>query len=163
MQDLSNIIDGLKQAPSVLLDFIRTIPEEKLKLRRGDGFWTIAEHASHLAEVQPMLLTRLERFRDEPNPEFIPFLPGDGEDQPETPLLMEMEVALKEFAVFRQKQVQLLEAADPAILEKTGVHPEYEQYSLPILARHILMHDYWHMYRMEELWLTRDAYLTRLE
>jgi len=27
------------------------------------------------------------------------------------------------------------------------------------LERHILMHDHWHMYRMEELWLTRDAYL----
>jgi hypothetical protein len=25
------------------------------------------------------------------------------------------------------------------------------------------MHDHWHMFRMEELWLTRDAYLTRLE
>jgi hypothetical protein len=25
------------------------------------------------------------------------------------------------------------------------------------------MHDYWHMYRMEELWLARDAYLTRLD
>jgi hypothetical protein len=26
----------------------------------------------------------------------------------------------------------------------------------------MLMHDYWHMYRMEELWLTRNDYLTSL-
>lgn len=163
MQNISNIIECLKQSPTILSDFIETIPEDRLHMRRRDRFWTIAEHASHLAEVQPMLLTRLERFRDEPRPEFMPFLPGDGEDQPETPLLMEMAVAMKQFAVFRARQVKLLEAADLAILEKTGVHPEYEHYSLPILARHILMHDYWHMYRIEELWLTRDAFLTRLE
>ena len=53
-------------------------------------------------------------------------------------------------------------AATPADWEKTATHPEYEQYSLIILARHILMHDHWHMYRMEELWLTRDEYLTIL-
>jgi uncharacterized damage-inducible protein DinB len=163
MQDLSNIIDGLKRSPAVLSDFIEDIPEAKLNLRRGDRFWTIAEHASHLAQVQPMLLTRLERFRDEAHPEFIPFFPGDGEDEPEFPLRMDMDLAVKQFAVFRKKQAALIEAADAVIHDKTGVHPEYEQYTLPILARHILMHDYWHMYRMEELWLTRDAFLTRLE
>lgn len=41
--------------------------------------------------------------------------------------------------------------------------PEYALYSLFILARHILMHDHGHIYRMEERWLTRDAYLTKLE
>jgi hypothetical protein len=25
------------------------------------------------------------------------------------------------------------------------------------------MHDFWHMYRIEELWLTRDGYLTKVE
>jgi hypothetical protein len=56
-----------------------------------------------------------------------------------------------------------LEAADGSTWQKTGIHPEYELYSLSILGRHILMHDFWHMYRIEELWLTRDAYLTKLE
>ena len=53
--------------------------------------------------------------------------------------------------------------ADAGTWQKTATHPEYAQYSFYILVRHILMHDHWHMYRMEELWLTRDEYLTQLE
>ncbi len=56
--------------------------------------------------------------------------------------------------------MELLSKLDKSVWEKTATHPEYEHYSLYILARHILIHDHWHMYRMEELWLTRDDYLT---
>jgi hypothetical protein len=64
-----------------------------MNLRRGEGFWTVAEHVSHLAQVQPMLLDRFQRFINED-------------------------------------------------------HPEFESYSLYILTRHTLMHDFWHMYRI---------------
>jgi len=133
-----------------------------MHLRRGEGFWTIAEHASHLAQVQPMLLGRLQRFMDEDQPEFVPYIPGADEAE-DRPPLMDQNIALESFAIHRQNQVELLERANQADWQKTGSHPEYEHYSLYILARHILMHDHWHMYRMEELWLTRDAYLTKLE
>jgi hypothetical protein len=35
--------------------------------------------------------------------------------------------------------------------------------SLCSLVRHILMHDYWHIYRIEELRLTKERYLTMLD
>ncbi|WP_211213779.1 DinB family protein [Desulfomonile tiedjei] len=132
-------------------------------MRRGHGFWTIAEHVSHLAEVQAMLFERFQRFIDETHPEFVPYIPKDDQDASNTPLVMNMDAALERFALYRHKQLDLLEGADNSIWQKTAIHPEYESYSLYILVRHVLMHDYWHMYRMEELWLTRDAYLTKLE
>ena len=162
MKDIPDILEGLKRSGNILSEFLNTIPADKMNLLRGEGFWTIAEHASHLAGVQPMLLERLQRFMDEERPEFIPYIPGDG-DAEDRPALMEMDVALEFFNRSRAKQIALLEDADEEDWQKTGTHPEYEQYSLYILARHILMHDHWHMYRMEELWLTRDAYLTKLE
>jgi hypothetical protein len=73
-----------------------------------------------------------------------------------------MPAAFEAFNQYREKQVSLLETADDITWQKTGRHPEYTLYSLYILARHILMHDHWHMYRMEELWLTRDEYLTKV-
>ena len=76
---------------------------------------------------------------------------------------MEVNVALESFKHHREKQLALLEKADASTWQKTATHPEYELYSMYILVRHILMHDHWHMFRMEELWLTRDAYLTKLE
>jgi uncharacterized damage-inducible protein DinB len=163
MSDKSDLLNGLRCAPNLLSGFVGTIPADKLDLRRGRGFWTIAEHISHLAQVQPMLLGRLERFMREHRPEFVPYIPGDGTDEPDTPVRMEIAAALEQFAASRSDQIALLERADPSTWQKMAAHPEYESYSFHILVRHILMHDFWHMYRMEELWLTRDAYLTKME
>ncbi|MCM0081963.1 DinB family protein [Geomonas sp. Red32] len=163
MQDIPDLLDALGRSPRILASFVKTIPEEKLDLRRGEGFWTIAEHVSHLAEVQPMLLGRFERFLKEEHPDFIPYLPGKDEGEPAAPVRMSMDAALEQFATVRAKQLELLKSAGPKSWQKSGSHPEYDAYSLYILVRHLLMHDHWHMYRMEELWLTKDAYLTRLE
>ena len=163
MHDITDLLDTLSRSPKILAQFVRSIPEHKLDLRRGEGFWTIAEHVSHLAQVQPMLLQRFERFMDEVHPEFVPYIPGGDKEESDTPPRMNMESALEQFASYRTRQIQLLERVDDATWKKTATHPEYEEYSLYILTRHALMHDHWHMYRMEELWLTKDAYLTRLE
>jgi uncharacterized damage-inducible protein DinB len=80
VKDIPDLLKGLERTGRILSEFVQSIPAEKMNLRRGEGFWTIAEHVSHLAQLQPMLL-----------------------------------------------------------------------------------HDYWHMYRMKELWLTRDAYLMKLD
>ncbi len=163
MLDIKDLSEGLKRSPKILTAFVNNIPESKLDLRRGDGFWTIAEHVSHLAYVQPMLLDRIECFINEEHPEFKMYIPGEGEEEPDTPLRMEMTAALDQFSEYRHKQLACLESVDEVTWKKMATHPEYESYSLYILTRHVLMHDYWHMYRMEELWLTRNAYLTKLE
>lgn len=163
MQDIPDLLDGLRRSPRILSEFVENIPENKLDERRGTGFWTIAEHVSHLAQVQPMLFDRFDRFMNEDLPEFIPYLPDDGEDEADTPERMNIFSAHEQFAQYRNKQLMLLENTSDVIWHKTAKHPEYEQYSLYILTRHTLMHDHWHMYRMEELWLTKDVYLTKLE
>ena len=163
MLDIQDLFETLRRAPNILSQFVETIPESRLDLRRGDGFWTVAEHVSHLAQVQPMLLKRFERFVTEEHPEFVPYLPDSGKDEPDTPPRMSMTSALDQFACYRTSQLRLLKTADEITWKKTATHPEYEAYSLYILTRHVMMHDHWHMYRMEELWLTKDAYLTRLE
>jgi uncharacterized damage-inducible protein DinB len=159
VQAIQELLTGLKNTPAILRAFVATIPAERLDRRRGDAdFWTIAEHVSHLAQVQPMMLERFERFVEEGNPAFVPYIPVE-DDKPET---IEMASALDQFAKVRQAQLALLASQEAAAWKKIGTHPEYEQYSLFILVRHLLMHDFWHMYRMEELWLTRDPWLTKL-
>ncbi|MEJ2638652.1 MAG: DinB family protein [Desulfosarcinaceae bacterium] len=165
MKDIRDLLEAMLKTPAILAAMVETIPEPKLDLRRGEGFWTIAEHVSHLAQVQPMLLERMERFIGEQHPVFVPYIPGEEEAEPETPPRMEMAVALGQFGDTRKRQTALLETVveDQGIWRRTATHPEYEVYTLTILTRHVLMHDHWHMYRMEELWLTRDAYLTTVE
>jgi len=162
MRDIPDVLEGLKRSPGILSGFVHTIPENKLVVRRRDGFWTIAEHVNHLAQVQPMLLDRIKHFIAEAHPEFIPYIPGDEEEEPDTPERMEMSDALGQFTATRSDQLRVLADADETVWAREAKHPEYEQYTLHILARHLLMHDHWHMYRMEELWLTKDAYLTTM-
>jgi len=133
-----------------------------MDLRRGDGFWTLNEHVSHLADVQPMLLDRLKRFVDEDAPRFVPFIPDDGEAESGPPNFPTAD-ALAQFTRSREAQLFLLAGVDEGTWHKTATHPEYARYSFHILVRHILMHDHWHMYRMEELWLTHDEFLTELQ
>jgi hypothetical protein len=161
MSTLNVLFEGLRGSIGILTDFVDSIPREKLLLKRGEGFWTIAEHIDHLAAVQPMLLARIEKFAETRQPEFVPYLPVD-EPPADKPPAIDIPSALKAFGDYRGRQIERLKTLAPDIWQRTAIHPEYERYSLPILARHILMHDYWHMYRMEELWLTKDAYLTRL-
>ena len=163
MNAIPDILNSLRQAPGVLTDLVGTIPEKRMALRRGDGFWTISAHVSHLAQVQPLLLGRLRRFRDETRPSFVPYVPADDEKVPEPAPLIPTASALAQFSKLRAAQLDLIENWDAAIWSKEADHPEYDCYTGLILVRHILMHDYWHMYRMEELWLTRDAFLTRVE
>jgi len=162
MNDIPDLLDSLGRSGHILSQFVKTIPADKMNLRRGEGFWTIAEHVGHLAQVQPMLLERLQRFMNEDRPEFVPYIPGDGQAEARPPH-MEQNVALESFAHYRKEQITLLEKAGDTDWQKIATHPQFELYSLYILVRHMLMHDHWHMYRMEELWLTRDAQLTKLE
>jgi hypothetical protein len=163
MDDIQSLLMALRQTPKILSELVKSLPQERMDVRRGAGFWTIDEHISHLAQVQPMLLKRLERFMNEDHPEFVPYLPDKANEEPGAPPCISAASALDQFKYYRDKQLQLLETADDVTWQKTATHPEYELYSFHILVRHILTHDYWHMYRMEELWLTRDAYLTKLE
>jgi hypothetical protein len=109
-----------------------------------------------------MLLKRFHRFMNEDHPEFVPYIPSDPKDEPVIHPYMDVTAAIEQFAHYRDKEIVMLEGADDVIWQKIATHPEYEHYSLRILVRHVLLHDYWHMYRMEQLWLTRDAYLPKL-
>ena len=91
MKDIPDLLEGLKRSASILSAFVQTIPADALHRRRDAACWTLGEHVSHLAQVQPMLLGRLQRFRDEDHPAFVPYIPGEGEEEPDTPAVMPIE------------------------------------------------------------------------
>jgi len=161
--EIKAIVSGLAAAPDILEGFVRSIPAAHLTLQRGqEGTWTITEHLSHLASVQPMLIDRIRRILTEDEPEFIPFFPGEGHAPADPARGLSMSETLGFFRARREEQVEILKDLPKEAWQRMARHPEYEAYGLTILARHMLMHDHWHMYRMEELWLTKDEFLTVL-
>jgi len=111
-----------------------------------------------------MLCERFRRIIEEDTPEFVPFIPDANPcDAPADPIqAMTTEQALEFFQIHRDRQLALLEAQPDTAWKRLATHPEYERYGLHILARHAMLHDHWHLYRMEELRLTREAYLSVL-
>ena len=161
MNAAKELLTGLADSPAIMRQFALSIPKTALDRRRGQGFWTIREHLAHLAEVQPMISARLTRVLTEDKPVFVPYFPDENETESRPPL-PELQTILDDFERERRSQLGMLRTLTPADWKRTAVHPEYDRYGLEILVRHMLLHDYSHLYRVEELWLTKDEYLTAM-
>jgi hypothetical protein len=162
MQELRDIRSSLELSPGILRGFVDGIPMHRIDERRSATAWTLREHVEHLAEVQPMLYERLRRFRDEEHPDFTPYMPDEDEGRAERTGTVRLTDHINQFEASRRELLELLDSLPREVWDKQATHPEYSEYTAFILVRHILLHDHWHMYRMEELLLTRDEYLTEL-
>lgn len=156
MKDISAILNSLKLVPEVLTGLIADIPEEQLHLSRGQGFWSIAEHLKHLAELQPVFCQRIQAFFDQEKPVVTPTNTTD------TQVRVDVAQVLKSFQAGREKVLELLGQAPAGVWSKQGAHPRYKSFDFHFMVRHILVHDYWHMHRIEDLWLGKDETLKPL-
>jgi len=123
-------IEILAAAPDLLEELISEVPEEIRKVRRIKGKWSIHEHACHLAEAQRMIIGRFKRFKQE-----------------------------KKLADFRKNRLVMIDILKNYTSEdwhNEGSHPEYTSINPLLWLRHVLMHDHFHMYRIEELLLTNN-------
>ncbi len=158
--EIGRTLHLLGESPAILRDLIARVPAELLKVRRVPGKWSIHEHACHIVDVQPVLLRRFERFRDEEMPHIPSYIPGST-DSSDHLIEMNLNMLLDDFHRLRSEMTAFLEKMPPTYWEKKAVHDEYTEYGPSILLRHLLLHDHVHMYRIEELWLTKDAYLPK--
>ncbi len=153
-------LDILAAAPDLLEELIAEVPKTMLNMRRIDGKWSIHEHACHLAEAQRMIIGRFKRFKSEKKPTFAPYLPGTT--VPDDNLAkMNLQEQLADYRANRKVLIDLLQSYTSEDWTNEGSHPEYSRINPLIWVRHVMMHDHFHMYRIEELWLTTDAYLRK--
>jgi len=154
-----DIISILEKAPSTLKDLLSEIPGNMLKIKRRPEKWSIHENACHLAEVHPMMIKRFKRFKSEKNPEFKPYLPGSDTTPDDNLIDLNLIESLARFEDDRKELIELVSTFTEQDWINEAIHPEYIIFTAEIFLRHIMMHDQLHMYRIEELWLTRDAFL----
>ena len=155
MNDIPAIISGLEQTPLVLKSFLMHIPPEAVKCRRISDKWSIHEHACHIATGdRDAFLDRWRQFQQNKRPVIAPL---SGESYPQEHFLqMDLQQTIKGFFEVRAELVQQARNADNEFWLREAEHPEYRCYTPYIMLRHRLMHDYFHMYRIEGLWLSRD-------
>jgi len=158
MNDTDQIIGCLNQSPLILKNLIDSIPKELLKVKRIFNKWCIHEHVCHLASAESMIIKRFEEFKKRSNPKFSPYLPGKTISEHNL-IGLNMREELEKFSRLRESLIVLVQSFENSTWRKQAEHNEYVKYNAYILLRHTLMHDHFHMYRIEELWLTKDEYL----
>lgn len=153
----NDLLSTLHQLPEMIETYLKNIPEEFLDKKRNEDSWTIREHLYHIVNVQEMLYQRLLKIRDEENPVITPYFPENETERAE--LYKSLEEAFLFFKKMREKQILLIKQLQESDFAKEATHGEYIRYNIPIILNHMIFHEYWHMYRIEELWLAKEEYI----
>ena len=154
------LLKVLELNKTVLRQLISVMTEAEIQ-RRIKDYWTVYEHLAHLVEAQEVAVRRIGRFLHEEAPAIVPFSPDKAPETASKPA--SAESLLEVFCQHRDTQLTLLRKAKTADWKKTGSHPEYTRYTLEILVRHTMLHDHFHMFRMEQLWIMKEEFLLPLE
>ena len=159
MKDINQILSCLEHSPVLLRNLLTQISPELYKVRRIKNKWSIHEQACHIATGDQIgFIDRLNLFINEPKPIITPL---SGESFPANYLIkMDLAEALEMFVEKRKELLSLAKSVDSTIWDKKAEHPEYKIFTPYIMLRHRLLHDHFHMYRIEELWLANPEYLT---
>jgi hypothetical protein len=157
--DLKIITESLKQTPIILKQLLNQIDSRLYKKKRILNKWSIHEHATHLATGDKVgFIDRFEKFIKEDIPEFKPY---SGKSYPQDYFYnLGLNEALGEFRQSRKQLIEMVVKIDnDSFWHKESKHPEYITFTPYIMLRHRLLHDNFHLHRIEELWLTRPEYL----
>ncbi len=149
------IIEAMERAPLIVVPLVREVPREVLKRRPAPRKWSAHEHACHLAPVHGLFFHRLDLMLREPAPVITPYQPGDQDDD-DMLLRMDLDESLERFVADRARVVARVRELTPEGWARTARHPEYRAYSVTIMFRHLVLHDFLHAYRIEELLLRPD-------
>jgi hypothetical protein len=156
MNDTTAVIESLARAPQIIVPLVRDVPPAILKRRPAPKRWSAHEHACHLAHVHALFFERLDTMLREPSAVIKPYQPGD-QDSDDMLLAMDLDSSLERFVADRARLVARIRELTPAEWNRTATHPEYRTYSVFIMFRHVVLHDFLHGYRIEELLLAPES------
>jgi uncharacterized damage-inducible protein DinB len=155
---VDDLLEVLELNENILCQFVAQMSDSEIT-NRIKNYWTIYEHLEHLTLCQKMLLGRIKQFIEEDSPLIRTYTP---ENEKKSNVKKTVKNLLDEFCELRKKQIQLIKDAQSTVWGKQGTHESYKKYTCEILVRHIISHDYFHIYRMEELWIEKESYINEL-
>lgn len=151
-------IAQMGQNKKILRALLDDISSERYEQNFGDGIWSVREHLSHLAAVQPVQIERIKAFLEKEKPEVVPYYPGQETKKTSA----DIDSLYAEFCRDRDIQLEMVRSADDGVFRKEAVHPGYVKYSFEILLRHLVMHDQFHFYRIEDIGLAKPGLIEKL-
>ena len=155
MSDTSILTSALETAPGVIIPLIREVPPQILKRRPSPAKWSAYEHACHLSQSDALFRERLDLILSTPAP-FIRSAEPTPEEEAGSYLDLDLDESLDRYVRERAALVERLKKLSPDEWQKTAVHEAFDHYSVFIMFRHLLNHEMFHAYRVEELLLKKD-------
>ena len=146
------LLATLSELPNIIEMYVSNIPVEVIDIKRTSTAWTIREHIYHIVSVQQLLYERIDYIRTSEKAIITPFFPENQVDTNQR--YKNLDAAFNEYKALRKRQITLLKKLSTKDFLKEAEHGEYTQYNIPIVLNHMISHEYWHMYRIEELWIT---------
>ncbi len=155
MSDTTTLIATLENAPSIIISLIREAPPQFLKRRPSPTKWSAHEHACHLSTSVGPFLARLDLMLAAPVP-FIRSILNSPEVESGALLSVDLDEALDQYVRERASLVKRLKELSVEDWQRTAEHEAFSHYSVWIMFRHLLTHEMFHAYRIEELLLKKD-------
>ena len=155
MSETAALISALETAPGVIIPMIREVPPRILKRRPSPAKWSAHEHACHLATSDALFRERLEYILSTPPP-YIKSVQPTAEEEAGSYFDLDLDERLDSYVRERSELVEILKGLSAAEWQKTAVHEAFDHYSVLIMFRHVLNHEMFHAYRIEELLLKKD-------
>ncbi|MBI3794236.1 MAG: DinB family protein [Nitrospinae bacterium] len=153
--DINDILSALKKTPRILRNLVANVDAELLNEHRVPGKWCAHEHAVHFAKVETLVIGRIRKFLTEKTPEFKSYVPGTT-TPPDELMKLDLKESLKKFTRDRKTLLGLIKQLRPKDWRKNATHQNFKSFTPYIAIRHLLMHDYVHLYRIEELLLVKN-------
>ena len=155
MSNTTTLIAALENAPGITVPLIREVPPQYLKRRPSPTKWSAYEHACHLSASDEPFLARLDLMLSAPAPSIGSIL-NSPEVESGALLSVDLDEALDRYVRERASLVKRLKELSVEDWQRTAEHEAFSHYSVWIMFRHLLTHEMFHAYRIEELLLKRD-------
>lgn len=155
MSDTTTLIAALENAPGIIIPLIREVPLQYLKRRPSPTKWSTYEHACHLSASDGPFLARLDLMLSA-QAAFIRSIVNSPEVESGALLSIDLDSVLDQYVRERASLVKRLKELSAEDWQRTAEHEAFSHYSVWIMFRHLLTHEMFHAYRIEELLLKKD-------
>lgn len=155
MSNTTTLIAVLENAPGIIIPLIREVRPQYLRRRPSPTKWSAHEHACHLSTDDGLFLARLDLMLAAPAP-YIRSMQPSPEEESGALLSVDLDEALDRYVRERASLVKRLKELSVEDWQRTAEHEAFSHYSVWIMFRHLLTHEMFHAYRIEELLLKKD-------
>ena len=155
MSDTTTLIAALENAPGVIIPLIREAPPQFLKRRPSPTKWSAHEFVCHLSTFDVAFNGLLDLLLSA-SAHCIRSILNSPEVESGALLSVDLDEALDRYVRERASLVKRLKELSVEDWQRTAEHEAFSHYSVWIMFRHLLNHEMFHSYRIEELLLKKD-------